>query len=597
MSCNLNGTVEIINQSNPENCVSRYIGIYEPSKELALLIRPDKRTLTYHGISELQIRLFFWCSSLLLAGFNAYSTRFFINDDAIAYIEIGEAIKHFHWHDVANFTFSPMYGLLIAIFQSILQLNPFNEILWIKLLNCLIFFATLGSLETLLRFLKREYQVNSEAGQNPIPWPLIQAALYSIFLVTTLVSVRVRLINPDMLVYCLILLCFSTIMWIRENDEPFFKYSILGVLIGFGYLAKAYLFLFSPVLLAMAAFSIRSFKKSIPRIALALLSMILIMGPLLVTLSMKKGSFTYGEGGRHVYSILIGGQGSPVNPGKIIDARNRIYVYEYGNFCTRPSSFDVCYWTIGVEPKYNSAAHAKMFLRNLAETVSQSRWLLAIMVWAIFQIYCGSFRIGALKPIGVPILFGVPAFFGIALFALISTEPRYVAPFLFCGSVGLIFGMSRGGNRIVFNKWGISDLGMLLLILFLMGNVINSSIDQAIRGLESKNGKPSYHENYQDQVSISDFLSKMGIKHGDHVAILGHSAIQWARMTGVRITGEIEDPDKFFSIDSGERFNCLTLLKNVGIRAVIAHGKKWTRFVDEGWILIPGTDSYFLKLL
>ncbi|MGC8657793.1 MAG: hypothetical protein ACP5U1_01840 [Desulfomonilaceae bacterium] len=557
----------------------------------------DEKKLIYHGISESQVRVFFWVSSLIFACSNAYTTRFFMNDDSTAYIEIGEAIKSFHWHDVANFTFSPMYGLLIASFESVLKLTAFNEIPWIKVLNCFIFVMTLVSLEILMRFLKREYMANLKAGQNLFPWPLVQAFFYSIFLVTTLVSIRIRLINPDMLVYCLILLCFSTIMWIRENSEPLFKYPILGGLIGIGYLSKAYLFLFSPVLLAMAAFSIGTFKKCAPRIVLTLLCMLLIMSPLLLALSIKKGSFTYGEGGRHVYSILVGGHGKPINPGKILDSHVGIYQYEYGNFCTRPSSFDVCYWTIGVKPKYDHIAHAKMFFRNLALTVSQSRWILLIIGWAIFQMYNGSLRIGPLKPISVQILFFIPAFLGIALFALISTEPRYVAPFFFLGSVGLIFGISRGENKMVFKKWGTSDLGLLLLIICLFGTVINSSIDQAIRGLVPKNGKPSYHENYENQVSIGNFLPKLGLKHGDQIAMIGNSSIQWARMAGVRITGEIEDPEKFFLIDSDERFNCLTLLKNVGIRAVIAHGKKWTRFRDEGWILVPGTDSYFVKVL
>ena len=197
-------------------------------KESWLPVSKNKNLSIYNGISESQVRVFFWVSALGLAGIDTYTTRFFINNDAIVYIEIGEAIKNFRWHDVVNFTFSPLYALLIAIFQSVFQLNALNEIIWIKILNYLVFLATLGAFEVLLRFLKHEYIAIFKTSQNPIPWPCIQAILYSIFLVTTLVSIRVRLINPDMLVFCLVLLCASVMMWIRETANPFINTPFWG---------------------------------------------------------------------------------------------------------------------------------------------------------------------------------------------------------------------------------------------------------------------------------------------------------------------------------------------------------------------------------
>ena len=212
----------------------------------------NREPLIDHPILEYRVRVFFWILALGLAGVNAYTSRFFINDDAIVYVEIGEAIKQFHWHDVVNFTFSPLYGALIAIFHSILQLNALNEMIWLKLLNYIVFVWALCALEVLLRFLKHEYLALVNSGYNPLPWASIQAILYSTFLATALVSVRVRLINPDMLVFCIVLLCFSVIMWIRENPDRFYKFAILGSLTGLGYLSKAFLFIFSPVFLIMA---------------------------------------------------------------------------------------------------------------------------------------------------------------------------------------------------------------------------------------------------------------------------------------------------------------------------------------------------------
>ena len=99
-----------------------------------------------------------------------------------------------------------------------------------------------------MRFLKREHTAVTNAGERPIAWVWIQTILYSTFLVTSVVSVRLRLINPDMLVFCLILLTLSVLLWIREKPTPHFKFIILGILLGLGYLAKAFMFLLSAFL-------------------------------------------------------------------------------------------------------------------------------------------------------------------------------------------------------------------------------------------------------------------------------------------------------------------------------------------------------------
>ena len=129
----------------------------------------NHKHLIHYRISEYRVRVFFWILALGFAGANAYTSRYFINDDAIVYIEIGEAIKQFRWHDVANFTFSPLYASLIAMFQSIFRLNALNEIMWLKLLNYIIFVSALGALEVLLRFLKNEYRTMVDCGGGPLP--------------------------------------------------------------------------------------------------------------------------------------------------------------------------------------------------------------------------------------------------------------------------------------------------------------------------------------------------------------------------------------------------------------------------------------------
>ena len=172
-----------------------------------------------------------------------------------------------------------------------------------------------------------------------------------------------------------------------------------------------------------------------------------------------------------------------------------------------------------------------------------------------------------------------------------------MAPFLFLGSVGLIMGMGRGKNQKVHLRLRVSDLGVLALVIFLIGSVSLSTVDQAVRGLCFENGKISYRQSFEDQISVSDFLSKNGLSRGDNVAVLGNSPIQWARMAKLRVTAEIEDPEKFLKITKAERMNSLALLKNEGIKAVIAQRKECSRLTDEGWVLIPPTKTFYARLL
>jgi hypothetical protein len=333
------------------------------------------------------------------------------------------------------------------------------------------------------------------------------------------------------------------------------------------------------------------------RVALAILCFSLITGPLLTALYFKKGSFSYGEGGRHVYAKLIGGQGAPVHQGKILQDEPRIVIYDYGDNCTRPFTFDVTYWTIGINPKYDHRAHLSLFLQNLLEIPEQSHWLTLVVLWVLFQACVGSFAIGRIFPVSLQILFLLTAGSGIFLFAMISMEPRYVAPFLFVGIAGIITGIRQGAFRKVWGRLGVSELGNLVLVIILLGAVVEYSIDEAGRGLSFQDGKHSYQRAYWEETRVGYFLNKHGIVAGNHVAVVGSPPIQWARMAGVRVTGEIEDYEKFLYASTADRLVYLDLLRNEGIAAVIVRGDEWQKLAAEGWLQVPGTDTYWALIL
>jgi len=75
-----------------------------------------------------RIRILFWIVGPLAAGALTYTTRYFINGDAMTYIEIGESFVNGRFSALVNLTYSPIYPVLLGLTQSILKTNTLNEI-------------------------------------------------------------------------------------------------------------------------------------------------------------------------------------------------------------------------------------------------------------------------------------------------------------------------------------------------------------------------------------------------------------------------------------------------------------------------------------
>ncbi len=344
------------------------------------------------------IRLFFWTFGLAVAGITAYTTRFFINGDAIAYIEMGESLRSGYWNGLINLTYSPGYPILLGIAQSVLDTNPFNELQVLRAVNFLCFVIAMASGEVLISLVIGDRRSSHQPpGYEDLPKNLQRALCYSMFLAASLVMVRIRLLNPDMLVLAVVIAASSIVVWIGRGPDSYFKFCLLGLLIGLGYIVKSFFLPFSAVFLFVAACCSGSVKKAFPRILTAILVMAMVISPYICSLSSKLGRFTYGELGKHVYAIVISGQGTPMHP-IVVNQDPRTVLYDYDVPCTRPSGFDICYWNEGLRPKIDFSAHAKIIPGNISSIITQSPWLLFLAIWFIIQARFGKLILGPLIP-------------------------------------------------------------------------------------------------------------------------------------------------------------------------------------------------------
>ncbi|MEW6532627.1 MAG: hypothetical protein AB1473_17485 [Thermodesulfobacteriota bacterium] len=542
-----------------------------------------------------RIRVAFWLIGSALGILLAYTGRYFINSDAPIYIEMGEAFLARNWWGLVNFTFSPVYAVLMALAQALLNPDRLSELQVLRGVNVLCLLAAMGACDLFMAALKREWNALREPDTQPLPWPVVCLVSYSLFLVAALVMIRVRLMNPDMLVFAVALICMVLVLKIRRTPEKLLPWVLLGGLAAVGYLTKAFFFLFSPMVFLVAWLSTAPLKKSISRAILAAAVMLVVSAPLIGALSYRKGGFSYGEGGRHLYALTISGQGEPIFPPRLISEQPRALSYNFDVDCTRPGAFDVCYFTIGFQPKYDWPVHFAFAARNAGLVFEQNPWLALVILWFLAQLFIGSFRAWSFRPLHLSLVLIASGVWGTALFCLISMEPRYVAPFVYLGFMGLVVGLRYPTNEA--SPLHRATWSAVLLSACLLAVLAHSAVDQSLRGLVSTQEKASYWEAFFEEVAVRDYLLKKGLITKDLVGIVGNPPMYWARLAEVRILGEIPDAKEFMQATAQDRAQAARGMKDAGFKALIGKGNSFSNLHPEGWEQVPGTRDYYVKML
>ena len=534
------------------------------------------------------VRILFWAVGSLTAAILIYTTRYFINGDAIAYVEMGEALRYGPLWGLANLTYSPGYPVLLGVGQILFNTSPPNELEVLRIVNFICFLLAMGSCELFMKFCRREASALSGQNEAVLPPPIMSLLCYSTFLLAALVWIKVQLLNPDMLVMAVMLTCAALILWIRESPATH-KYIVLGACCGIGYLLKSFFFIFSGVFFLLAALCAGSYWKALSRTTVAILIMLLVGSPLIAALSHKLGRLTYGELGKLAYAHHISGTGEPFRP-KLIDAETKTRVYRGDDQGTKPS--DMCYWHEGIVPKLDLNVHSKIFLGNLIEVFSQLPFIFLVVVWYLAQVRCCSYSFRSYQPPSFYLILSFICISGIGFYSLIHVETRYIAGALFIGFVPLVMSI-RCPNR---SNWK-ALIPSILFLSALWIHLIYSGIDQSRRSLQSTPEKPSYKESYLELHTVKNFILGHGLEKGDEIAILGEPPLYWARYAGLRITAEIEAPKKFLTLNEKKRHSVLEKLDHEGIKAVVGKGEQLGSLVHEGWRHVEGTRDYYAVIL
>jgi len=409
------------------------------------------------------------------------------------------------------------------------------------------------------------------------------------FLVASLVMVRIRLLNPDMLILAIVVLCAGILLRIREQPERFAWYAVLGAMCGVGYLVKSFFFTFAPVFFVMAGLCAASLKKAVLRVIVSVAVMLLVASPLIALLSHKAGRITYGELGKLAYAQFISGEGEPFRPQRLHNSP-AVFLYRSGTPETRPSGYDIAYWQEGFRPRIDMTAHATLIAANVADFAGQVPWVALIVVWFALMGWAGAVRLGSLHPPSPFFLLMLPALAGIGFYLLVHVETRYAGSFFFLAFVALVSSLRvRSGMFSV----RFTSVGSWVLICFFCGLVVYSGIDQSVRGLWTIGEKLSYQDAFLEHIKVKNRLVALGLGPGDEVAVIGAPPVNWARMARVKVTAEAPDAETFFTSSTEARTDALDALGRAGVKAVVGKGGAFARLTGEGWCLVDGTQDYY----
>jgi 4-amino-4-deoxy-L-arabinose transferase-like glycosyltransferase len=543
--------------------------------------------------------------TLILGAFQAWVGRHAMTADGVSYLDMADAILRGDGRLTINGHWSPLYPWLLAAARRLLKPDSYGMFAVTHLLNFLIFCALFGSFQFFWRQL-RDYEAaqgrkDSRDGWVTLPGGFHLVLVYSLFIWLALRLIPVALVTPDMCMAVFVLLACGFLLRVRMGRGGWTSYALLGLALGFGYLAKAPIFPLAWVFLATSLFGAPSLRKAVPGVLIASAVFLAVSAPLIVALSIKEGRPSFGDSARLNYAWHINGTawvhwqgdtppgvGIPKHPERKIFSHPAVYEFATPIQGTYPPWFDPVYWNEGITPHFelrnqlkvlahNARIYLELFLKGgLAPVVlifflafvkpSQRRWWLGHIGKAWFLL--------------------VPVLAGMGMFAPVHVEMRYIGSFIFVFWVTLLAAIRLPDSRQV------ARLAQVLMAIPMVSLLAISliSTDHYLRA-------DARHVDETNQ-RVAHWLTRNGTGPGDWVALIGFGReAYWARLARLRIVAEMptENAEKFWDADSALRSQVIDAFERTGAKILVAE-KVPPSAPLAGWTRIDQTDCYAFRL-
>ncbi|HYM06044.1 MAG TPA: hypothetical protein VEU11_05740 [Terriglobales bacterium] len=543
----------------------------------------------------------FWAAAVLLGLVHAWFGRYFVVSDIISYLDIADAYRLGDWHGAMNAYWSPLFCWLLSFCMLALQPSPYSEFPVVSFLALLIYLATLGCfhffLSQLLRFYRTRTGDTTTAGEVRLPdWAWVMLG-YSLFLWSSAQLIAWE-IPPDMCVAAVVYLACGLLLRIRSGPAGWGTFALLGVVLGFGYLAKQAMFPLGFVFLGVSLFCRRAPRNMVKPMLAALGCFALVSAPFIVALSRATGRLTFGEAGRlnyawHVNRVSIPhwqggppGSGKPKHPPRKISDDPPIYEFAAPIRGTYPLWLDPFYWYDGVQLHFDLWQQIRAFYGAALVYYDIFFGAASGLLAGFFILW--SLRSGWARPRDAAYLeLLIPALAAFGMYSLVHTEERYVGAFVVLLCLGAFSSLQWHASQV-------SEKCLTRVVIAAVLPILAATLVSTMR--EERDAAKCCAGNLAWEVASG--LEKMGVRPGDRVALIGQGAdASWARPARVRIVADTGawDGYRFWTADPSVRDRAIKTFAGAGAEAIVAEDSNMEA-LPANWQRIGATNDYVYLL-
>jgi hypothetical protein len=541
------------------------------------------------NLSLRKTRIFLWFVAVATGLCQAWANRFYIEPDGVNYLDIANAYLRQDWRNAINAHWSPLWSWLLGLTLWLTRVSAFWESTVLHLLNFFIYLLVLACftffLNELMALCSEQTDGNPETeGLTTFAWLLLG---YVTVTYVVLVMIGGRLDTPDMCVAAFFFLATAMLIRMQRGGDGWRLYMALGAILGFAYLAKTVMFLLAFVFFFCALFFTNNRRRAIPRVLLALLVFLIIVGPFIGALSVAKGRLTFGDSGRNTYMWFVKGAGIPIHGLRKLSDEPAAYEYATPIKGTYPPNYEPTYWIEGMRPQFEWRTQ----LRRLAKSgheyflILSSQRALALGV-LVLLLFAGDWRGFCRRIVGLWTVW-LPAVATLLLYANVFVDPRFlpaaVVVLWFCVLAAIRLPRLDTSRRLLNS--------VAIAVAIALGMTITSL---TVENLATVLRRPP-HVEWQ----VAESLRRRGLRPGDTVAVLGQElrADYWARMAQVRVVADlpIDALDTFWQASAEKQAFILDAFAGTGAKILVTHFKPPAAH-SEGWQELENTGYYALPL-
>lgn len=548
-----------------------------------------------HSRSLPPLRLVIWTISVLGGFLQIWSHRFTLVPDSTNYLDIASAYLRADWHNAINAYWSPLLSWILALAIALVHPSPAFESTLLHLVNFCGFLLSLLGFEFFFRSLMRTRPFSGDHGQQTLPEIGAWVLGYSLFLSNALFVLSVPTPTPDVWVCAVTFFSLGLLVRIRvaAGAPKASSFALFGGLLAIAYFIKTFYFPLAFVFLLVAWFAAGPSRTTAARAALGLVLFALIAVPWIAVLSRSKHRFTFGDVGKIALAMTIdrlqqpllwqgeNGTGVPAHPTRLLHSNPRIVDFSSHPAGAYPPAYDWSYWMEGVRPHF--------YFRGLLAVLRQSfGTLLQILFSQIeFAVILVTLLLLATRSALFPqirrfaYLWTAPLV-ACAGYAVVLTEPRYVAPFLPALWIAAFCCAFRAASAVPRRV----ALALVLAAAAATGLRVSRGMQTDLKTVLSR------PQNVNSEVAQS--LLSLGLRPGDRISHLGWTADpHWARQAGLTIVSEIPTGDEnlFWAQQDDAKRQLFRILASTGAKMIVTHDPP-DRAATEGWVRLGSTSFY-----